>query len=109
MKPNWEHSSHKDVSVLLWKAYLQSAIDTPSVEQDHPNTIERMFRKLQEEEIVGININESWLEDITVYLEEIPQEYKSDNNIVKCLNYPDLNGPRCSHFQSNNMDMFGLV
>ena len=84
MKPNWEHSSHKDVSVLLWKAYLQSAIDTPSVEQDHPNTIERIFRKLQEEEIVRINIDESWLEDVPVHHGEIPQEFKSDINVVKC-------------------------
>ena len=79
------------------------------MDQDHSNTIERMFRKLQEEEIVGININESWLEDIPVHLGEIPQESKSDINIVKYLNYPDSNDPRCSDFQSNNIDMFGFV
>ena len=73
MKPNWEYPSHRDVSILWWKAYLQSAIDTPRVEQDHPNTIEKMFRKLQEEEIVGININASWLEDVPVHHGEIPQ------------------------------------
>ena len=57
-----------------------------------------MFRKLQEEELIGININESWLEGIPVHDGEIPEEYKKDNNIVKCLNYPYSNDPRCNDF-----------
>ena len=68
-----------------------------------------MFRKLQEEGIVGININESWLGDIQIHTSEIPQEFRSDNNIAKCLNYPDSDDPRCSDFLTNDMDMFCFV
>ena len=69
--------------MLWWKAYLQSVIQTNSIEHDNPNTIEMMFRKLQEEAIVGINISESWLESIPVHGGEMPEEYKNDTNIVK--------------------------
>ena len=98
MNPHWEYPSHRDVSVLWWKAYLQSAIQTNSTEQDNSNTIDKMLRKLQEEEIVGINISNSWLEIIPVHDGELPEEFKNDNNIVKCLNYPNSNDPRCNDF-----------
>ena len=68
-----------------------------------------MFRKLEEEEIVGINVEESWFQNIPVHCGEIPEEYKSDSNVVKCFNYPDLNDPKCTDFNSNNLDMFGFV
>ena len=105
------YSSHRDVSVLWWKAYLKSAIQTTVVEQDHSNTITRMFKKLQEEEkeAVGINVDASWFQKIPIHQENISEEYKSDSNVVKCLNYPNSNDPKCSAFYSNNMDMFGFV
>ena len=60
MAPHWDYPSHRDISVLWWKSYLKTAIQTTIVDQDNPNTITRMFRKLQEEEeIVGLNIEES--------------------------------------------------
>ena len=68
-----------------------------------------MFRKLQEEEIVDINVEESWFQNIPVHHGEIPEEYKSDANFVKCFNYPDSNDPKCHDFNSNNTDMFGFV
>ena len=68
-----------------------------------------MFRKLQEEEIVGININELWLKNIPIHEGELSEEYKNDNNIVECLNYPNSNDPRCNDFHSNSINMFGFV
>ena len=68
-----------------------------------------MFRKVQEEEIVGLNVNKSWFENSQIHLGTIPDEFKSDLNIIKCLNYPNSDDPRCRNFYTNSMDMFGFV
>ena len=61
MKSNWEYPSHRDVSVLWWKAYLQSAIDIPSVEQGHPDKIKRMFKNYRKKRLQkSILINHAW-------------------------------------------------
>ena len=65
-----------------------------------------MFRKLQDEEIVGLNVNQSWFENVVVHEESLPEEIQSDTNVVKCLNYPNSNDPKCSDFHSNSIDNF---
>ena len=68
-----------------------------------------MFRKLQDEEIVGLNVKKSWFENSPIRLGPITDEFKSDLNIVKCLNYPNSDDPKCRDFHTNSMDMFGFV
>ena len=86
------------LSIDISLGYKSASIQKSDVEQDHLSTIERMFRKLQEEEIVGININSYQLEKVPVHVGNVPEEFKSDPNIVKCLNYPNSNDQKCSHF-----------
>ena len=108
MSPHWEYPTHRDVSVLWWKSYLKNVKREYTEDETH-TTIERIFRKVQEEEIVGLNVNKSWFENSQIHLGTIPDEFKSDLNIIKCLNYPNSDDPRCRDFHTNSMDMFGFV
>ena len=56
-----------------------------------------MFRKLQDEEIVGLNVNKSWFKNSPIHQGSIPDEFQSDLNIVKYLNYPNSNDPKFPH------------
>ena len=68
-----------------------------------------MFRRLQHNEIVGLNVKQSWFEQASIHVGPLPEEFQSDPNVVKCLNYPNSNDPRCDDYHSNSMDMFGFV
>ena len=68
-----------------------------------------MFRKLQDEEIVGLNVEKAWFENSPIHLGLMPDEFKNDLNIVKCFNHPNSDDPKCRDFYTNSMDMFGFV
>ena len=56
-----------------------------------------------------MNVKDYWFENSPIHAGSLPDEFQSDTNIVKCLNYPNSNDPKCSDYHSNSMDMFGFV
>ena len=81
----------------------------PDVEEYNQLIIEKMFRKLRDEETVRININSSWLESIPISTLGLPDEFKNAPKVVNCLNYPYSDNPRRNNFHFNNIDMFEFV
>ena len=58
--------------------------------------IAQMFRKLQDEEIIGVDVNPLWLHKTPLYTGELPFEFRETPKVIKCLNYPDSIDEKCS-------------
>ena len=71
--------------------------------------LNQLFQKIQDNEKVGISIQNDWLNNIPTFGENIPEAFQENDKVVKCLNYPGSNEAFCRDFNPNSMEMFGFV
>ena len=74
--------NHHDISCVWWMNYHQREYVKDS------EKIGRYFKLLQKKDSIGIRISEEFVDKTPIYGGPIPEDFRIDDNMPKCVNYP---------------------